>query len=209
MTKASPAPFVAFTQFQVLLEDVHLCDPMTLSLTAGSCVHLKGPNGIGKTKCLEALVGLYPYISGHVKYQGRIGFVSTKQPFDDQGTVHENLQFWSDMLGQGGDYLNKIESMLSLSRLLHKPVHSLSAGQKQLVNLAQRFLQPADIWVLDEPFSFLDDQSRCTLCREIQEFCRNGGICILTSHQELPAYLDHYCVTLSVNETIGAETIAA
>ncbi len=69
------------------------------------------------------------------------------------------------------------------------PVYSLSAGQKRRVALARLFIEPARLWVLDEPFTAIDRKGVGELERLIQSHAEQGGSVLITTHHalELPA----------------------
>ena len=62
----------------------------------------------------------------------------------------------------------------------------MSAGQKRRVLLARLMLRPADMWVLDEPFSALDAAAIELLGSLISDHLQGGGVAVLTSHQPVP-----------------------
>ena len=64
----------------------------------------------------------------------------------------------------------------------NKNIYSLSAGQKRLVSLAKLMVNPGKIWLLDEPFSNLDEINQQKLQHLISAKVNDGGIVILTSH---------------------------
>ena len=77
------------------------------------------------------------------------------------------------------------DSILTQFKLYeHKdtPVWNLSFGQKKILSIAGIVSVPRSIWVLDEPFSGLDEDHRLLLTDLLSTFIGNGGIIISTSH---------------------------
>ena len=68
----------------------------------------------------------------------------------------------------------------------YKPSAQLSQGQKRRVALAGLLLSKAKLWILDEPFVALDGFAVKLLQDVIAKHVENGGIVILTTHQEVP-----------------------
>ena len=95
-------------------------------------------------------------------------------------TVAENLEFWQGVLG-GGD----VERHLPLSTSRAYPAALLSAGQKRRLALARLTLVPRALWLLDEPTTGLDKNSRLLLCRLMQAQLASGGLIIAATHVPL------------------------
>ena len=63
-------------------------------------------------------------------------------------------------------------------------VGTLSAGQKKRIALSLLFITQSKVWLLDEPYSALDSKAIKIIEKRIENHCSNGGMCILTTHQE-------------------------
>ena len=61
----------------------------------------------------------------------------------------------------------------------------LSQGQKRRVALARLWLTEGKLWILDEPFAALDVASVGVLASRLGEHLSNGGMAILTTHQDV------------------------
>jgi ABC-type multidrug transport system ATPase subunit len=60
---------------------------------------------------------------------------------------------------------------------------SLSKGNRQKVMLAQAFLEPVDLLVLDEPISGLDSQAVQAFSELIHEACSTGAAVLVSGHE--------------------------
>ena len=206
---------VLVEDFVVFNEDLPLFDPLSFTLDQGQCLHISGANGIGKTKLLEALFGLHKDHSGKKNVPKTISYLSLKQPFDDHQTVLKNLEFWQGIyqtkseiasetfLKNAPETVLNLYKKLSLVPLFEKKFKTLSAGQKQKVHFARHCLQTASLWLLDEPFSFLDNHTKSIIQSMIQEFCQKGGMCILTHHGEDLWANSHDFVTRKIELTVS------
>ena len=58
------------------------------------------------------------------------------------------------------------------------------SGQKKRIALSLLFITSSKVWLLDEPFSALDSKAIKIFENKIEDHCKQGGICILTTHQE-------------------------
>lgn len=184
-----------------------LLGPLNATCSAGTVTHLRGPNGVGKTTLIHALVGLREPDAGRVCWQG-------ENLFDQPESLRQSLCFIAhDASGSGA--LTAVESLrfvLALNnepaelaadalrqtglrgRSLTQPVRTLSAGQQRRVALARLMVTQASLWVLDEPLNALDDASRAMLCQRFADHASSGGIVVVTSHQPLP--IDAQCIDL-------------
>ncbi len=86
------------------------------------------------------------------------------------------------MRGLPGDAAELIAA-LGLERCVDLPVKQLSAGQKQRAALATVLGSGAAIWVLDEPYTHLDDSGRDWLADRFNSHLEQGGRLLLAAHQ--------------------------
>ncbi len=185
---------------QVLFENVNL------DLQAGKVVTFTGNNGVGKTTLLKIFCGLVHPTFGAILWHGKsiykrlscyvsqLLYVGHENGLAPNMTVAENLCF---LAGMEDVHLSSRDIHLSLSYLGLAPqadtfVAQLSAGQKRRVALARLWhLQHKKIWILDEPFTTLDQHTIELLEAEIADFVKQGGLVLISSHQpvNLPASL--------------------
>ena len=97
----------------------------------------------------------------------------------------ENLKY-SSILGSTSSELDLsiALSKVGLEKYENDFVGTLSAGQKKRVALSLLFITQSKVWLLDEPFSALDSKAIKIFEKTIEDHCSNGGMCILTTHQE-------------------------
>jgi energy-coupling factor transporter ATP-binding protein EcfA2 len=62
-------------------------------------------------------------------------------------------------------------------------VVSLSAGQKRRVALASLVVRRAELWLLDEPHTSLDERGRDELDAVLREAATSGATIVLASHE--------------------------
>ncbi len=189
-------------QLSCIRQDRVLFEQLDLQLHAGEVLQIAGKNGAGKSSLLRILAGLAEPEDGEIFYQQQalsqsaddyadnlcfIGHLAGVQP---QLTALENLAFWRACfaLTLADDWA--LLAQLGLAGLEDIPCQQLSAGQQRRVSLARLWLTKAQIWILDEPFTALDQTAIAALTRRIAAHCEAGGAVLLTSHQpvEIPGY---------------------
>lgn len=162
---------------------------LTLSVKAGELWHVKGCNGAGKTTLLRQLAGLHPVDIGKVLYPQtsiKIIYIGHKLGLKEQLTADENLS-WLVGLDGSSTQLQRYAALerVGLKGYEENIVAQLSAGQKRRVALARLHLCKADVWLLDEPFTSLDQQGIEDEQDWLNQHTLAGGAVLMTSHQEV------------------------
>ncbi len=156
---------------------------VTFALTAGDCLILRGPNGIGKSTLLRVLAGLAPAASGLVEVdEDQIAYAGHLDGVKAQLSVAENLAFWAGVYGTEAD---ATLAHFGLDVLADRLAHSLSAGQKRRLGLARLHLSGRKVWILDEPTTSLDAEHVALFEAAFADHCARGGIAVISTHLDL------------------------
>ena len=179
--------------------DRALFSGMAADFTAGSVVHVRGENGVGKTTFLRTLAGLQGPLAGGVVWQDHAAaadgslrdalcYVAHDNGLNGALTPVENLVFLMRLAGRATSRRSicDVLSEQGLGRLRNRPCRLLSAGQQRRVSLARLWLSDAPLWLLDEPAAALDTTARVQLARRIEIQAARGGIVVFTTHEPLP-----------------------
>ena len=150
---------------------------VNLDIPPGELTTLLGPSGCGKTTLLKIIAGLITPVDGDVVVHGKT--VDGPGPeralvFQDfallpWATVMRNVAFGLELRGMAKakrqDIAQKYIKEVGLAGFENSYPHELSGGMRQRCGLARALTVDADILLMDEPFSAVDEQMR----RKLQE----------------------------------------
>ncbi|MFC3115606.1 cytochrome c biogenesis heme-transporting ATPase CcmA [Cellvibrio fontiphilus] len=177
-------------------DERYLFSGLNLQLKAGELIQIAGPNGAGKTTLLRVIAGISQDFQGELLYKGKpLSLARWEFALDSLYLGHlpgikkaltptENLLWYMAQRGATGDAIQALASV-GLYGYEDTPCYQLSAGQLRRVALARLYLEPARIWILDEPFTAIDKHGVAQLELLIDGHLAGGGLVILTSHQDL------------------------
>lgn len=174
---------------------------VNLHIQAGDFVQIEGHNGIGKTSLLRIIAGLASPLEGEVRWNSdaiikqREAFHSDLLYLGHQSGIKQELNAWENLrfyqqitsCRQGDEILWDVLQTVGLLGREDIPAAQLSAGQQKRIALARLWLSEAPLWILDEPFNAIDKKGVAVLTALFEQHAQNGGIVILTSHQEVPS----------------------
>jgi len=158
-------------------EDVEALKNMSLNFPKGELTSLLGPSGCGKTTLLKIIAGLLEPSSGSVAVNGRKvtgpgvdrAFVFQDFALMPWASVLQNVSFGLEMRGMNKNERESIAQNyieeVGLQGFENSFPHELSGGMRQRVGLARALAVDADVLLMDEPFSAVDEQTR----RKFQE----------------------------------------
>ena len=150
---------------------------LTLDFPAGKLTTLLGPSGCGKTTLLKIIAGLVARDAGTVEVMGReVSAPGPERAFVFQdfallpwANVLRNVGFGLELRGVAQSEREAIAERyigeVGLKGFERRFPHELSGGMRQRVGLARALAVKADVLLLDEPFSAVDEQTR----RKFQE----------------------------------------
>ncbi|MDP2619243.1 MAG: ABC transporter ATP-binding protein [Hyphomicrobiales bacterium] len=157
--------------------DVEALRGVDLEVPRGKLTSLLGPSGCGKTTLLKIIAGLLPATSGEVTINGkRVTGPGPERAFVFQdfalmpwANVLRNVAFGLELRGvhraEREARADKYIGEVGLRGFENSYPHELSGGMRQRVGLARALAVDAEVLLLDEPFSAVDEQTR----RKFQE----------------------------------------
>ena len=150
---------------------------VSLELNRGDIGCLLGPSGCGKTTLLKIIAGLLDATAGEILIKGEPvtgpgperAFVFQDFALLPWATVLRNVAFGLELRHQAKaereEAARHYIAEVGLSGFELKYPHELSGGMRQRVGLARALAVNAEILLMDEPFSAVDEQTR----RKFQE----------------------------------------
>jgi NitT/TauT family transport system ATP-binding protein len=135
---------------------------------AGEFVGIIGPSGCGKSTLLKAVAGLIPLTGGTVTLGGgpdaKVGFLFQSDALLPWRTARENVEIALRLSGNhvpdGGDRAMELLSEIGLAESADKYPAQLSGGMRKRVAMARTLAYEPSVFLMDEPFSALDAQTR-------------------------------------------------
>jgi ABC-type nitrate/sulfonate/bicarbonate transport system ATPase subunit len=154
-----------------------------------------GESGSGKTTLLRIIAGLDNEYQGNVEKNNNISYVFQEPRLFPAINVKENILISSENSQYNVDDLL---DMLELKGEEEAAISSLSGGMKMRVALARALYCDGDLFLMDEPFSALDEELKSRILPKIFSFLRNKTV-IIVSHNldEANKYAD---IILNLNE---------
>lgn len=198
-----------------------LFDGLNLRVCPGDIVQVEGPNGCGKTTLLRILTTVSNEYSGELLWRGNplqserldylnhLIYLSHLPSVKKALSPRDNLRWYSGM-SCGHLQMPVVDALaeVGLAGYEDVPCYTLSAGQLRRVALARLYLTPAQVWILDEPFTAIDKQGVAALEQLLMEHANGGGAVVLTTHQALGLDCVKH-VNLIDYRNKGAEGVAA
>ena len=173
---------------------------VTFNITRNTVHALLGENGAGKSTFVKILYGLLKPDEGKIFFndnvlnvqspsearQKKIGMVFQHFSLFDSLTVRENLILGIDTNMSFSNLqkkVNEISDKYQLPLDLDAPINTLSAGQKQRVEIVRILLQDPELLIMDEPTSVLTPQEVESLFKTLNTLLKEGRTILYITHK--------------------------
>lgn len=165
-------------------------DDVSLDIEDGSLTVLVGPSGCGKTTTLRSVAGLESPTEGTISFDG-VEITDRPPQERDISMVFQDLALYPHMTGQENvafplraekgyseseieEAVQEAAEVTDCDGFIDKKITELSGGQQQRVALARALVRRPEVFLMDEPFSDLDELLKRQLRAEVvqlqQEF---------------------------------------
>ncbi|MCU1459465.1 MAG: metal transporter ATP-binding protein [Actinomycetia bacterium] len=185
-----------------------------LDVGPGQFVAILGPNGVGKSTLLKAVLGLVPLAAGTAEVLGlpagsanhEIGYLPQRRSFDPslriRGVDIVRLGLDGDRWGiplpgrASRDARRRVGELLELvgaTAYATRPIGECSGGEQQRLLIAQALARRPRLLLLDEPLDSLDLPNQASVAALVARICRDEDVTVLiVAHDVNPilGYLD-------------------
>ncbi len=201
-------------------------DSVSLSVAPGEIHAVLGENGAGKSTLMKIVYGAVQPDAGTVLIDGQVA--TMRSPHDARALgvamVYQHLSLFESLtvaqnvwlgLDERTDLVSVVERIRAKAAVYgldvepNRPVHALSVGERQRVEIVRALLTQPRVLILDEPTSVLTPQAVQTLFKTLRQLAREGCAILYISHKldEIRA-LCHRCTVLRGGRVTGVVTPA-
>jgi ABC-type multidrug transport system ATPase subunit len=202
---------------QILLESVakrfgteYILKEVSISLEKDNCYIILGPNGSGKSTLMKILSGFLSPTKGDVFYKledgsavhpaeiwKRISYAAPYVELIEEMRMSELIGFHQRTRGflHGLD-INSVIAMTELGHVSEREVRYFSSGMKQRLKIALALATQADIVLLDEPTTNLDQQATQWYLELARKFTV-GRILVVASNDQTDLALANHRIEIS------------
>lgn len=179
---------------------------LNATLPQGTLTALLGTNGAGKSTLLRTLARFQPPLAGSISWQGTdtaqlsarqlartMSVVLTFKPEAEALTAAEVVEMgripYTTMLSATTEADRQaVEQAMQLTRttpFAHRPISTLSDGERQRVFIAKALAQNTPVILLDEPTAFLDFPAKIATMRLLKKLAHDAQKTILLSTHDV------------------------
>ncbi|MDE3075279.1 MAG: ATP-binding cassette domain-containing protein [Chloroflexota bacterium] len=178
---------------------------VSLEVFRGEFVAILGPNGVGKSTLIKALLGLQPLAAGQAEVLGRpageanssIGYLPQRRSFppglrvrgidvvrlgldgNRWGVPLPGLRSWSRRRAAAERRVREVLDQVDARHYAQRPIGEVSGGEQQRLLIAQALARNPAVMFLDEPLDSLDLPNQASVAALIQRICREQGVTVL------------------------------
>ena len=195
---AKGAPLLAVKQLVKRFGGFVALDQVSLNVHAGEVVGLVGPNGSGKTTCINVITGIYAPSGGAIEFEGREigGLPSHKlvhaginrtfqipKPFLSL-TVAQNVEIAATYGARGASDADVagILEMLDLADQAGRRADELNSIQQKMLDLARALATKPKLLCVDELAAGLNPGEMGHVAEHLRTIARSGVAVVVVEH---------------------------
>ncbi|HAC44487.1 MAG TPA: metal ABC transporter ATP-binding protein [Chloroflexi bacterium] len=174
---------------------------VTLRVEPGEYVAVLGPNGVGKSTLIQAILGLLPLAAGSLEVFGRppheaaslLGYLPQRHSFDSSLRLRAR-----DLVRLGLDgnrwglplpfapgnreiarRVDEVLEVVGAAAYAGRPVGELSGGEQQRILIARALVRSPRMLLMDEPLESLDLGNQQAISSLARDICRTEGVTVI------------------------------
>ncbi len=183
----------------------------------GQLIGILGPNGVGKSTLLKAMMNIVPKSSGYVKFFGQplekmrkhISYIPQRQSVDWEfpANVYDivmmgrypHMGIFKRPNANDKKIVYQALQQVDMLPFAQRQIGALSGGQQQRIFIARALAQEANIYFLDEPLAGVDASSSTLILSLLKKIVANNKTVIMIHHslETIEEYFD-YVVLLNM-----------
>ena len=193
-------PFIEFKNITKKFPRVIANNKVSFNINKSTVHALLGENGAGKSTLVKVLYGLLEPEQGHINFNNEILKINSPSEARKKGigmvfqhfSLFESLSVRDNLIlgieenisySKLQQQLEDISSKYNLPLDLEAPITSLSAGEKQRVEIVRILLQDPQLLIMDEPTSVLTPQEVESLFKTLNALVKEGRTILYITHK--------------------------
>ena len=196
-------------------------DGVDLRVAPGQIHAVLGENGAGKSTLMKMIYGAVQPDAGEIRWNGAAVRIASPAQARELGIsmVYQHFSLFDTLTAAQNVWLGlaRSRSLAEVSRRIVelgreygldvdplRPVHTLSVGERQRVEIVRALMTGPKLLILDEPTSVLTPQAVQTLFVTLRKLAAQGTSILYISHKldEIRA-LCHHCTVLRAGRVTG------
>lgn len=180
---------------------IHVIYDLDFKAPAGEVTVIVGPNGVGKTSLMKAIMGMITMYSGQVFFEGEditsvpphqrtmlgIGYMPQTGNIFSKLSVDDNLKMASYIMADKDLVAEKREMVMNLfPRLkgyLKRDAGTLSGGERQMLAESMVLMRDPKVMLVDEPTAGLMPKLVTDVLKKLEEMAEATGLPIIIVEQ--------------------------
>jgi len=180
---------------------IHVVYDLDFKAPDGEVTVIVGPNGVGKTTLLKAIMGLVTVYSGQIIFDGKditnipphertrrgIGYMPQTGNIFSKLSVQDNLRMAAYIMKDKQMIQDNLEMVLNLFPVLKgfmkRDAGTLSGGERQMLAESMVLMRDPKVMLVDEPTAGLMPKLVTDVLKKLEEMAKTTGLPVVVVEQ--------------------------